>query len=340
MANLNLTGVEQAVGKLLAPMKKATAATGRFRDQLGASERAARNLSERKSGLSRRFTGATSGIAAQSREMRRWGSVSRGSLGLIGGLAQWVGPVFGGLGYAVKHGIVDSAVSFERFRAALESVEGSSGKTRASMDWIESFAVKTPFELEQVTGAFVKLRSDGMDPTQGLLRTLGDAAAATGKPLTRAVEAMTGAVSGDNEGLAEFGIEARAAEGGKIRYEYEVGGETKIAEAMAADGAQIRQVLGGILDIKYRMRPAAAHPSSAKKFGGAMAEESKTFMGMMGNLADQWGRFQNLVMASGLFDFLKGRLGALLDTLNRMAADCPRSSVGWRPTSCRSGAGW
>ena len=185
----------------------------------------------------------------------------------------------------------------------------------------ESFAVKTPFELEQVTGAFAKLRSDGMDPTRGLLHSLGDAAAATGKPLTQAVEAMTRAVHGDNEGLGAFGIEARAAEGGKIRYEYELGGETKIAEAMAGDRAQIRQALGGILDAKYRMRPAAPHPSSAKKFGGAMAEESKTFMGMLGNLAEQWARFQRMVMASGLFDFLKGRLGALLDSLDRMAAD-------------------
>ena len=312
MANLNLTDFERAVDKLLAPMKKVTAATGRLRGQLGAAERAARNLSKSKSGLSRRFTGATSGIAAQNRQLRVWGGATRGYLGGLGALAQWAGPTLSGLGYAVKRGIVDSAVSFERFRTALETVEGSSGKARASMKWIDDFAVKTPFELDQVTDAFVKLRSDGMDPTQGLLRTLGDASAAAGKPLTRAVEALTGAVSGDNEGLAEFGIEARAAEGGKIRYEYEVGGETKIAEAMAADGAQIRQVLGGILDAKYRMRPAAAHPSSAKKFGGAMAEESKTFMGMMGNLTDQWARFRNLVMASGLFDFLKGRLGEAL----------------------------
>ena len=306
MADLNLAVFERAVDKLSAPMKKITAATGRLRGQLGAADRAARNLSERKSGLSRRFTSATSGIAGQSRELGRWRGATRGSLGGIGGLAQWVGPALGGLGYAVKSGIVDSAVSFERFRTALEKVEGSSGKARASMDWIESFAVKAPFELKQVTGAFVKLRSEGMDPTDGLLRTLGDAAAAAGKPLTLAVEAMTGAVSGDNRGLADFGIEARAVEGGKIRYEYEIGGETRIAEAMASDGAQIRQVLGGILDIK---------------FGGAMAQESKTFTGMMGNLTDQWARFQNLVMASGLFDFLKGRLGALLDTLNRMAAD-------------------
>ena len=305
MANLNLAVVIGAVDKLSAPLKKVTAATGRFRDQLGAAERAARNLSESKSDLSRRFTGATSGIAGQSREMRRWGAVSRGSLGLIGGLAQWVGPTLGGLAYTVKREIVDSAASFERFRTALETVEGSSGKARASMDWISSFAVKTPFELEQVTGAFVRLRSDGMDPTQGLLHTLGDASAATGKPLMQAVAAMAGAVSGDNEGLEEFGIQARAAEGGKIRYEYTVDGETKVAEAMAADGAQIQQVLSGILEVK---------------FGGAMAEESKTFMGMLGNLTEQWTRFQNMVMASGLFDWLTGRLGRLLDTLDRMAA--------------------
>ena len=42
------------------------------------------------------------------------------------------------------------------------------------------------------------------------------------------------------------------------------------------------------------------------------AKESKTFMGMMGNLIDQWARFRNMVMASGLFDFLKGRLGEAL----------------------------
>ena len=297
MANLNLAVFEQAVDKLSAPLKKVTASTGRFRDQLGASERAARNLSERKSDLSRRFTGATSGIAAQNRQLRVWGGAIRGYLGGLGALAQWAGPALGGLGYAVQRGVVDSAASFERYRTALEAVEGSSGKARASMDWIENFAVKTPFEMDQVTDAFVKLRSDGMDPTRGLLRTLGDASAAAGKPLMQAVEAMTGAVSGDNEGLAEFGIEARAVEGGKIRYEVEVGGETQIAEAMAADGAQIRQVLSGILDAK---------------FGGAMAEESKTFMGMLGNLADQWARFRNLVMASGLFDFLKGRLGEAL----------------------------
>ena len=304
MADLN-----QAIEKLKAPLKNTTAATERFRDRLGAAERATRTLTERQRDARGRFVKSTEAIKEHTGRLERQGaavrnvvSKSRRSFRLSGEVLGWLGS----LAYTVKSGVVDSAASFERFRTALEKVEGSSGKARASMKWIDDFAVKTPFDLDQVTDAFVKLRSEGMDPTDGLLRTLGDAAAATGKPLTRAVEAMTGAVSGDNRALAEFGIEARAAEGGKIRYEYEVGGETKIAEAVAGDGAQIRQVLGGILDAK---------------FGGAMVQESKTFTGMLGNLTDQWARFRNLVMASGLFDFLKGRLGALLDTLDRMAAD-------------------
>ncbi|MDE0167345.1 MAG: tape measure protein [Bryobacterales bacterium] len=295
MADLN-----QAIEKLKAPLKNITAATERFRDRLGAAGRATRTLTERQRDARGRFVKSTEAIKEQTGRLGRQGDAVRNVVSKSGRSFRLSGEVLGWLGslaHAAQRGVVDSAASFERFRTALEKVEGSSGKARASMKWIDDFAVKTPFDLDQVTDAFVKLRSDGMDPTQGLLRTLGDAAAAAGKPLMRAVEAMTGAVSGDNRGLADFGIEARAAEGGKVRYEYEVGGETKIAEAMAGDGAQIRQVLGGILDIK---------------FGGAMAEESKTFTGMLGNLTDQWARFRNLVMASGLFDFLKGRLGEAL----------------------------
>ena len=39
------------------------------------------------------------------------------------------------------------------------------------------FAVTTTFDLEQVTESFVRLRAYGLDPTNGLLRTLGDTAA-------------------------------------------------------------------------------------------------------------------------------------------------------------------
>ena len=73
-----------------------------------------------------------------------------------------------------------------------------------------------------------------------------------------------------------------------------------------ADRAAIESTLSGIFD---------------SKFAGAMEKQSQTFDGMISNLMDQWTRFQQMVMASGVFDWMKERLGGLLDTLNRMAAD-------------------
>ena len=125
-----------------------------------------------------------------------------------------------------------TASDFERYQTILETVEGSSRKAQRSMDWISRFAVKTPFELDQVTDAFVKLRAYGLDPTGGLLRSLGDAASAMGKPIMQAVEAIADAVTGENERLKEFGVKART-KGDTITYEYTFKGETKTVQANA-----------------------------------------------------------------------------------------------------------
>ena len=212
---------------------------------------------------------------------------------------------FGALAFGIKK-FVDTAADFEDMRATLETIEGSSEKARQSMRWVEDFAAKTPFELREVSEAFVRLRSYGLEPTGGLMRTLGDTAAAMGKPIMQAVEAIADAVTGENERLKEFGIKARVIKGGMIRYEYSVDGETRFAQALADDRAQIQEVLRGILDPRY---------------GGAMERRSKTLRGILSNLMDQWTRFQNLVMESGAFAWLRERLKGLLDTINRMAED-------------------
>ena len=116
----------------------------------------------------------------------------------------------GALGYGLKRAFINPAAQFERFETVLKTIEGSSEKARESMNWIDDFAVKTPYELAQVTDAFVKLRAYGMNPTDGLLRDLGDASAAMGKPLMQAVEAIADAVTGENERLKEFGVKSPA----------------------------------------------------------------------------------------------------------------------------------
>ena len=139
----------------------------------------------------------------------REAGILAGKLAVLGGAGLWF----------VKSQLVDTAAEFEKFKTVLETLEGSSAKAKISMDWVSDFAAKTPFELDQVMDSFVKLKSYGLDPTKGLLESLGDTASAMGKPIIQAVEAIADAITGENERLKEFGITSETR-GNQTRYSY------------------------------------------------------------------------------------------------------------------------
>lgn len=221
-------------------------------------------------------------------------------MGAAGGL------LGGGVLALVKTGVVDVSAQFERLGAVLKVTEGSSEKAKAAMDWVSSFATQTPYELDEVAEAFVKLRSYGLDPTKGLLQTLGDTAAGMGKPLQSAVEAIADAVTGENERLKEFGITS-AKEGGKIAYTYtDAAGKQQRKVVDANNREMIQSTLQAIWNQKY---------------GGAMKELSGTWDGILSNLSDAGSRFGLAIGEAGIFDFLKGEAKGLLDTFDAMSKD-------------------
>ncbi|MGV1939528.1 tape measure protein [Agrobacterium sp. 22-211-1] len=201
--------------------------------------------------------------------------------------------------------LIGTAAKFEKFQTILETTEGSSAKAKEAMTWVTNFAAKTPYELDGVMDSFVKLRAYGLDPTTGLLRDLGDASAAMGKPLEQAVEAIADAVTGENERLKEFGIRA-AKDGDEIAYSYTINGQKRIAKALASDPGGIQKVLQKIM---------------SDRFSGAMDKLSRTWEGMISNLGDLWMQFQLAIMNAGLFDWMKSKLELVLATVNRMADD-------------------
>ncbi|WP_410498146.1 tape measure protein [Chitinibacter sp. S2-10] len=225
------------------------------------------------------------------------GSMAKAALpfAAIGGAAAWAGK-----------SMLDTTAEFEKYSLVLETIEGSSAKAKSSMDWISSFAAKTPYELAGVTDAFVKLKSYGVNPIKGqTLRVLGDTAAAMGKDLNSAVEALADAVTGENERLKEFGITASKS-GGQILYSFvDKSGKQRIAKAKANDRQMIQSTLMAIWNDRY---------------SGAMDKLSGSWSGLMSNMQDQFARFSLMVMQSGAFDWLKNKLGGALDRLNQMAA--------------------
>ncbi len=225
----------------------------------------------------------------------------------LGAYAMKGGALLAAGGWAFKRTFVDTASEFERYRTILETIEGSSAAAQKSMDWVSGFAAKTPYELGQVTDAFKTLKSYGFDPTNGLLRTLGDASAALGKDVSVGVEAIADAVMGENERLKEaFSIKA-SVNGDEITYHYIdlKDGLQKTATAAKDNRLEIERTLTTILNNNY---------------AGGMAKMSSTWAGMISNLSDWWTNFQNMVMESGLFDWMKGKLGGALEKLNELAA--------------------
>ena len=205
---------------------------------------------------------------------------------------------------ALGKSVITLSAQFESYQATLETIEGSSAKAEKALDWISNFAKQTPFEVAELTEAFVRLRAYGMDPTSGLMVSLGDASSAMGKDLMSAVEMIADASTGEFERLKEFGIRA-SQEGDKVTFSWTENGKA-LTKTVKKNGAEITRFIQDQL---------------GHRFSGAMMRQSKTWNGMMSNLGDSWVDFQRRIGEGGFFDAVKGQLGRLLDYIGQLDAD-------------------
>lgn len=322
----DITKLQAAQGKLAeAKAKGSTAATARYTAQIEKLSKALSEAGVDTSQLAKEQERLASAIGQSESRMASMTRIGAG-MSRIKTAASGVGDAFGrvktnvmGLatkmtalgavtGYVFKTQFVDTAAEFERLQTILTTLEGGNvTKAKQAFGWISEFAAKTPYDIKQVSEAFVRLRAYGIDPIKGdTLKTLGDTAASMGKDVMAAVEAIADAVTGENERLKEFGIKA-AKQGGQIIYSYtDRAGKQRQKAVDASNRELIRSTLTAIWNEKY---------------AGAMEAQSKTWAGMMSNMGDQWTRFTSSVMAAGLFDWMKTEVGGILDELNKAAAD-------------------
>jgi hypothetical protein len=218
---------------------------------------------------------------------------------------------------------------FESYEATLKTITGSSEQAAKSMDWISKFARETPYAASEVTEAFVRLKSYGIDPMDGTLRTVGDAASAMGKSMMSGVEAIADAVTGENERLKEFGITTKVT-GDKITYNWKEDGKD-LSKTVRKNATEIQKAVLGIMS----------------RFDGAMDEQSKTWKGMTSNLAENWTDFLREIGRAGYFADVKRRLQGLLDfmaegwssgTFGRIAKRISDGLIGAMNTASHLGA--
>ncbi|MFK7004602.1 hypothetical protein BWK63_09580 [Flavobacterium covae] len=167
--------------------------------------------------------------------------------------------------------VVEARAEYEKFNAVLTNTFQSDKVGAAALNMLTDFATKTPFQLNELTGSFVKLVNRGFNPTKEELTKLGDFASSQGKGFDQLTEAMLDAQTGEFERLKEFGIKA-SKNGDKVTLSFKgVTKEVKNNESAIRDALMQYGEMTGV--------------------AGSMNAISQTLGGKLSNLADQWNNF-------------------------------------------------
>jgi len=180
--------------------------------------------------------------------------------------------------------VASASISFEKLRLSINTVSKSAADARANMKMIEEFAAKTPFDLNQVTEGFIKLKALGLDPSEAAMTSYGNTASAMGKSLNQMVEAVADAATGEFERLKEFGIKAKK-EGDNVKFTFQ-GVTTQIENNADA-------INGYLMSI------------GENQFAGAMATQANSVVGAVSNMKDNFNRLAVAIGDAGIRPLIK-----------------------------------
>lgn len=209
---------------------------------------------------------ATTGSEAGSRIGNAF-NMANGMIGMLG-----IGAV-GSIGMLGRT-IMDVTAKFEKFGIVLKNTLGEA-KGADALNMIANFAATTPFQLDEVTGAFIKMANQGFVPTRQEMVKLGDLASSTGKSFDQLAEAILDANTGQFERLKEFGIKA-SQNGDRVTFSFKEQ-KTTVENTNSA----IQKYLLSLGDMKG--------------VAGANEKISASLTGQISNLGDKVGAMFNQI---------------------------------------------
>lgn len=193
----------------------------------------------------------------------------------------------------IARGVISVTGEFQRFEAVLSNTLGSDSAAQRALGSIKEFATQTPFAVNELTDAFVKLSNQGFQPSMSELRSLGDLASSTGKSFNQLAEAVIDAQVGEFERLKEFGVRAKKS-GDQVSFTFK--GVT----------TTVKNTSEGIRDYILSL-------GEAEGVSGSMSKISQTLEGRISNLGDAW---DNLLLTIGQGN--KGVLVGAVTSLTRI----------------------
>jgi len=218
----------------------------------------------------------------------------------LNGLKTVIAGVVAGVGIASGwKWLVSGNAQMEQYRQTLNIVMKDTQKAGELLEWATKFAAKTPFEIPEIIESTVRLQAYGIE-ARNVLGDLGDMAAAMGKPLTQAMEAVADAQTGELERLKEFGI-------------------TKDMLASKAQEMYNQEIVNSKGQItNMQMMNNALTAIIRDRYHGAMEAQSTTLNGMISNLKD-WLGTAGRILGQNIFEKTKAQLKELLTTFNNLS---------------------
>ncbi|MBT8046397.1 MAG: hypothetical protein KJN67_04450 [Pontiella sp.] len=244
------------------------------------------NLTANTKGLEKGFKRAKRKLKGFTDSIFNIKTAVAGALG-IGGIGAMVGD------------LVAVNSEMQRLKSGLKTVTGSAENAAKAFDFIKEFSTTTPFELNEVTTAFVKLKNYGLEPSARALTAYGNMASAMGKSLDQMIEAMADATTGEMERMKEFGIRAAAIKDSTDKIMTFRGKETRVA---------LRDIESYIMNI------------AESNFGGAMADQMSNLGPSFSNLRTAIQDLKVSIGEGGLNDAiaeLVNRTTEFINTLDR-----------------------
>lgn len=233
-------------------------------------------------------------VAANTRLEAQMGRTTAAGAAM-GRMFIWLGGVAAIGGFAKK--LVTTGMEFQTLENRLITFTGSAAVAREEMERFARISTQTPATIQQVTEAAIGLRARGFDPTSESIKTLADIAAASGKDIVTAMQAVTQAGFGEAEMLKQFGI-VMTQQGDRATIKYD-----DLTRVVKKDS---KEIVNALLEI------------GRVKFAGAAERESKTLAGSLSTLRGNVDLLTNSIAgSSGLIE----NLGTLTRSLNELAGN-------------------
>lgn len=210
--------------------------------------------------------------------------------------------------------LIDVAREMQGLNAAMVTATGSERAATDEMNRLLTFAEKTPYQINEVVGAFIKLKNLGLDPSEAAMRSYGNTASSMNKSLDQMIEAVADAATGEFERLKEFGIKARQ-NGDSVKLTFR-GVTTEIKNSAEAIEGYLRRI-------------------GEVEFAGGMDRQMATINGTISNFKDSWMQMLDAIGETGAIDgtarAIKTLTGGMKQLTNsmRLLAELKQGNVGF-----------